>query len=198
MPAPPARKQIGTAHKEVTMSDEPRAPEDMPGAIDMELSAAEQAKIDRLVSLREQEWKGREALLLQEAEARFERRMQELQAKQQVESYAQHITTPTLTRQHALPGQASAYGAFLLSLSASQRTAAMGLFDNILASGLVSFEELGSAGEAKGEASPKEQYTAAVNAKIAGGLSKLAAIQAVAKEQPALFAAQSEPKKGGR
>lgn len=198
MPAPPARKQIADALQEVTMSDNPTAPETQPGAIDMELSAAEQAKIDRLVSLREQEWKGREALLLQEAEARFERRMQELQAKQQVESYAQHITTPTLTRQHALPGQASAYSSFLLSLGATQRTAAMGLFDAILATGLVSFEELGSAGEGKGEASPKDQYEAAVNAKVALGMGKLDAIKAVAKEQPALFAAQSEPKKGGR
>lgn len=197
MPAPPARKQIADALQEVTMSDNPTAPETQPGAIDMELSAAEQAKIDRLVSLREQEWKGREALLLQEAEARFERRMQELQAKQQVESYAQHITTPTLTRQHALPGQASAYSSFLLSLGATQRTAAMGLFDAILATGLVSFEELGSAGEGKVEQDARAQFEAKVAEKVAGGMGRVAAIQAVAKAEPELYAAQAE-RKGGK
>lgn len=199
MPAPPARKQIADALQEVTMSDNPIAPDVQPGANDVELSAAEQAKIDRLVSLREQEWKGREALLLQEAEARFERRMQELQAKQQVESYAQHITTPTLTRQHALPGQASAYSAFLLSLGATQRTVAMGLLDGILASGLVSFEEIGSAGEAKAESSAKERWDTAVQAKVSTGMARSAAISAVMREQPALYREYGESgKKGAR
>lgn len=189
--------------KENRMSEDIQRPSEPAtvAAIDVELNAAETAKIDRIVSMREQEWKAREARILQEADARFERRMAEERVRNDVENYAQHITTPTLTRQHALPGQAATYGAFLLSLNASQRSTATGLFDNILASGLVSFEEIGSGGEGEGTPDPSQQWQSAITAKVSAGLSRSAAIEAVKREQPALFAAYNASgvtKKGGR
>lgn len=185
--------------KENRMSEDIQHPSEPAtvAAIDVELNAAETAKIDRIVSMREQEWKAREARILQEADARFERRMAEERVRNDVENYAQHITTPTLTRQHALPGQAATYGAFLLSLSASQRSAATGLFDSILASGLVSFEEIGSSGEGAESRDAGTEWNALVTAKVASGMGRAAAIQAVAKERPELYAAQSS-RKGGK
>jgi hypothetical protein len=67
--------------------------------------------------------------------------------------------------------------------------------------------ENGAAGEGAAEASAKERFDGAVSAKVAGGMSRYAAMQAVQKEQPALYAAyqsesrparQAAPTKGGR
>lgn len=167
-------------------------------AVDVELSASEQAKIDRLVALREAEWKQREQLILQEAEARFERRMADERARRDIESYAQHITTPTLARPHALPGQTATYAAFLSSLSSEQRKAAQGLFDGILAAGLVSYAEIGSSGEGPGAGDTASEWAALVSAKVQAGMTRTAAIAAAARENPDLYAAQSAPKKGGK
>lgn len=191
-----------TTTTEVSMSDLDHTPQAEPGgapqALDAELSAAEQAKIDRLVALREQEWQAREKMILAEAEARFERRMAEERARQQIESYAQHVTTPTLTRPHALPFEAREVATFLGSLSAEQRKGATALFDRILDAGLVSFEEIGTDGEAAAEQSAQERYQALVNAKVAAGMSAVNAMKAVNREHPDLYAAQTQPKKGGR
>lgn len=206
MPAPPARKQINNPQMEVSMSDsvDPRTPEapaeeSVVPALPPLDDTATQAQISAYVGQLEARFKAQQEDAFRRAQQEFERRMQELQAKQQIESYAQHITTPTLTRQHALPGQASAYSSFLLSLSAEQRKAAQSLFDGILSAGLVSFEEIGSSGEGEQEKNAGERWNAAVQAKVAGGMARSAAIGAVMKEQPELYREYSaSAKKGGR
>lgn len=197
-PAParvPITQEESTLMPDITQREpEPQAT----AAVDVELSASEQAKIDRLVALREAEWKQREQLILQEAEARFERRMADERARRDIESYAQHITTPTLARPHALPGQTATYAAFLSSLSSEQRKAAQGLFDGILAAGLVSYAEIGSSGEGPGAGDTASEWAALVSAKVQAGMTRTAAIAAAARENPDLYAAQSAPKKGGK
>lgn len=139
----------------------------------------------------------------QQAEAAASRQIAEFQARQQIETYAQHITTPTLKRQHALPGQPSTYSAFLMGLNGEQRKTAQAIFDTILTSGLVSFEEIGSEGDAPPEQSAQEQFEDAVLAKVANGMTRLAAMQAVQNEKPELYNAYRQEgrapvRKGGR
>jgi hypothetical protein len=69
------------------------------------------------------------------------------------------------------------------------------LFDRILTAGLIAFDEIGSSGEAADAQTPKQQWDAAIAAKVAGGMTSRAAIQALQKEQPALYSAY---RNGGR
>lgn len=149
---------------------------------------AMQAQINAYVAQMEARFKAQQEAAFAKAQSEFERRIGEMERRREIESYAQHVTTPTLDRPHALPGTAEQYTTFLASLNAEQRTAAKGLFDAILAGGLVSFEELGSDGDAAPEKSAQEQFEAAVTTKVSTGLSRLSAIQAVGKEQPDLYA----------
>jgi hypothetical protein len=160
---------------------------------------AMQAQINAYVAQMEMRFKAQQDAAFARAQAEFERRITDMERRRAIEAYAQHITTPTLSRPHALPGQAETYITFLSSLSGDQRTAAQGLFDSILTGGLVSYEELGSDGDSAPEQGAAEQFQAAVTAKLGTGLSRLAAMQAVAAEQPALYAAyQAESSQRGR
>jgi hypothetical protein len=157
---------------------------------------AVQAQVNAVVAQMTAQFEAQRQVVLEQAQAQFQRQLAEMQARQQIDTYAQHVTTPTMQRQHALPFEAGAVSAFLSSLSASQRQTAIGLFDRILDAGLVSFEEIGGAGAGDDNASAAEQWSALVNAKVALGMSRVNAIQAAMKEQPDLYAAQT--KKGGR
>jgi ClpP class serine protease len=148
---------------------------------------AVQAQVNAVVAQMTAQFEAQRQIVLEQAQAQFQRQLAEMQARQQIETYAQHVTTPTLQRQHALPLEASAVATFLSGLSADQRTSARGLFDRILDAGLVSFEELGTSAESV-EQSAGERFEGAVNAKVSAGMSRLSAIQAVGKEQPALYA----------
>jgi hypothetical protein len=135
----------------------------------------------------------------------FSRWQAEQKQRQDVSTYVQHVTTATLNRPYALPVEASTLEGFLLGLNAEQRTGAQTLFNRILDAGLVSFEEIGSAAEGGEGPSAKERFDAAVLAKVGAGLTRLQAIEAVGKEQPALYEEyQAEgltpkaTKKGGR
>jgi hypothetical protein len=131
----------------------------------------------------------RQLLQMVETErANFQRQLEADRTASQIAQFAQHITTPTIQRQHALPLEADAVTAFLSSLSASQRDDAKKLFSRILDAGLVSFEEIGSSAEGGAEPSAKERFEAAVAAKVATGMSRFNAITAIGKEQPALYA----------
>lgn len=162
---------------------------------------AVQAQVNAVVAQMTAHFETQRKLVMEQAQQAFQRQLAEMQARQDVEAYAQHITTPTMQRPHALPGQPATYAEFLLSLSAPQRQTARGLFDGILAGGLVNFEEIGSQGEGEESKDAKAEFESAVTAKMAGGLSRSAAILAVKDAQPALFAAYNATggqKKGGR
>lgn len=167
----------------------PSPPPDI-GAI---LSAAIQggqfteAMTERFTAMFTQQMQSQIAYAQQQAEAAAARKIAEFQAQQQIQQYAQHATTPTLQRQYALPVEASAMTTFLFGLSPAQQSQARALFDRILDAGLVSFEEIGSAGDAGDEPTAKERFEAAVLTKVSAGMSRLAAMQAVGKEKPELY-----------
>lgn len=147
------------------------------------------AQVNAVVAQMTAQFEAQRQIVLEQAQAQFQRQLAEMQARQQIETYAQHATTPTLQRQHALPFEASAIVAFLSGLNPTQRTQAQGFFDKLLESGLVSFEELGSQAEGAAEQSAGEKFEQAVQAKVATGMSRLNAMQAVGKEQKELYAA---------
>lgn len=156
---------------------------------------AVQAQVNAVVAQMTAQLEEQRRMVLEQAQAQFQRELANMQAQQAIQTYAQHITTPTLSRPSGLPGQASDYSAFLASLTADQRKAAQVLFDRILASGLVSFEEIGSAGDGEGARSAKEEHEALVVAEMAkNGNSRVAALQSVNRARPDLYAALN----GGR
>jgi signal peptide peptidase SppA len=126
----------------------------------------------------------------------------EERAQQAITRYAQDVTTATLHRSYALPLDTERLVKHLTSLNASQRTEAQALFDHILTAGLINFEEIGSSAEAEIERSAIERYEEAVNAKVAGGMTRYAAISAIRADKPDLVeeynAAKAGSKKGGR
>jgi hypothetical protein len=189
------RKDIFTMDEDTTVVETPPTLPPLPPIND----TAMQAQIGAYVQQMEARYQAQQEAAFQRAQVEFERRIADMEARRQIETYAQHATTATLQRQHALPIEAEALTSFLASLSASQRATAQTLFTRILEAGLVSFEEIGSQGEAAPEQSAKEQFDAAVQEKVRGGMSQLSAIQAVGKEQPDLYASyQAESSKRGR
>jgi len=160
--------------------------------------AAMSAQISAYVQQMEARYQAQQEAAFTRAQQEFERRIADMEARRQVEAYAQNLTTATLTRPYALPGQADDYSAVLLSLSAPQRASVQALFDKILAGGLVNFEEIGTGGEGEEAQDARAQYEAAVAAEMAkNGGSKTQALLAVNRAHPELYAAQAT-KKGGR
>jgi capsid assembly protease len=154
------------------------------------------AQVNAVVAQMTAQFEQQRQIVLEQAQAQFQRQLAEMQAQQAIQTYAQHITTPTMQRPHALPFTGAEIITVLSSLNASQRTAVQGLLDRVLDSGLVSFEEIGSSGDSDAR-NEREQYQALVSEKVKGGMSRLEAIKSVNREHPALYAAQSNPK-GGR
>jgi ClpP class serine protease len=160
---------------------------------------AVQAQVNELMAQMRQEAATTRALALEEARAQFAREMAEERAKAAINAYAQHATTATMQRQHALPFSAAEVVALLTETPSSSRVKVQAAFDKILEVGLVSFEEIGSGVEGGDEPTAQAQFEAAVNAKVATGMSKLNAMQAIGKEQPELYAAvQAETSRRGR
>lgn len=187
---------------EVPMDDTTRAPEPAPTpaipAADLPPvnDAAMQAQISAYVAQMEARFKAQQDAAFARAQQEFERRIVEMEQQRQIEAYAQHITTPTLSRPHALPGSAEDWSKALRSLSAEQRRVWQPLLDTVLSAGLVSFEEIGASGEGETRTAA-EEWDAFVSGKVAAGMSRVAAIKAAAQERPELYAAQAT-RKGGK
>lgn len=202
-PDEPARvHSLPAATEEVTMSDNTPAPEPTPEPVVMPTlppvsDAAMQAQINAYAAQMEARYKAQQDQAFARAQAEFERRINEMEQRRQIESYAQHITTPTLTRPHALPGSAEDWTKALTALSAEQRKLWQPLLDIVLTAGLVSFEEIGTSGAGEDAKDAQAEFASLVTAKVASGMGRVAAIQAVAKAHPELYAQQSAPKKGG-
>ncbi len=161
--------------------------------------AAMQAQIGAYVQQMEARYQMQQEAAFQRAQAEFERRIADMEARRQIETYSQDATRATLQRQHALPIEADTLTGFLSSLNPAQRTQAQTLFSRILDAGLVSFEEIGSQAEGAAEQSAGEKYEQAVQAKVSTGMTRLNAMQAVGREQPDLYKAyqaESRPKGG--
>lgn len=137
----------------------------------------------------------RERQIEQRLQADFERRMHELDQRSAIETFARNATVTALDRPIALSIAPNDLAALLLETPAGVRGKWMTLIGNITrGDGTVSFDEIGSSGES-GEAA--DRWMTLINAKIAAGLSRVEAIRAASKEQPALYAMQSRTK-GGR
>lgn len=100
-----------------------------------------------------------------QAEQQARAEIARFQREQEVRRLAQHMTTPTLQRQHALPLDADKFGTFLSGLSEAQRTEAIALFTQVLDAGLVSFAEIGS--EQTDDRAEHERVLARVNEIVA-------------------------------
>lgn len=200
----PARVDINTIKENTRMPEEiqdgaeaPALPPITPPTFNA-ADPAVTAQVNAVVAQMTAQFEQQRTIVLEQAQAQFQRQMAEMQAQQQIQTYAQHATTATLQRQHALPIEADALTSFLSSLNAGQRTVAQGLFTRILDAGLVSFEEIGSQGDGAPEQTAKEQFDAAVSAKVSTGMSMLSAIQAVGRDNPTLYAAyQAESSRRG-
>ena len=160
-----------------TATAAPPAPTMPPPINDAVVNAQVQAYVTQLQA----QYEAAQQSAMARAQAEFERKLAEMQARQQIEAYAQSITTPTATRPHAMPGDAAAYSGFLLSLNGEQRKGAVALFDQVLAVGLVSFEEIGSGAgaDARSDAAQVLAQVETIKAqKLASGLSQSAALAA--------------------
>lgn len=176
------------------MSDEtpqqPELPSDAGAqAVTQALAGIGEQLTARQMEMLQTQWTALQTQANQRAEEMFNRWQAEQKQRQDVSTYVQHVISATLNRPYALPVEAVALEGFLLSLNADQRTSAQALFNRILDAGLVSFEEIGSAGDGGDEPTAKEAFDAAVLAKVSTGLTRLQAIEAVRKDQPAIYEA---------
>jgi phage I-like protein len=134
-----------------------------------------------------------------EAEARAE--IANFQREQRITALAQHMTTPTLQRQHALPIEGPRLAKFLNSLGEAQRAEAQAILEQVLSAGLISFEEIGNGQGDDGidheRTLEKVEQIKAV--KVASGMTASAAlsaaISAVGKDA---YNAARQAQKGGR
>jgi hypothetical protein len=200
----PARVDIQTTIKENTrmpeeIQDGAEAPA-LPPITPPTFNAADPAvtaQVNAVVAQMTAQFEQQRQIVLEQAQAQFQRQMAEMQAQQTVRTWAQHASTPTINRQHAVPQSADELYGLAMEMSAAPRQKFMAMIDRLNETGLASFEEIGSSNE--GEArDDKALFDDKVSAKVSMGMGRAAAIQAVAKEFPDLYTAQTVAKKGGR
>lgn len=199
-----ARRHIPTQLKEQhTMPDDiqeqaPVQPPPMPPVGD----AAMQAQINAYVAQMEARYQAQQDAAFQRAQQEFERRIAEMEARRQIEAFAQDATTGSLRRPHALPCTADELTALLAETPIGVRAKWQTLITRTLDAGLISFEEIGSqAGDESYDVAAAWQ--AAIKTKMDTGSTRSAAIEAIKKEQPALFREYNESgatytRKGGK
>lgn len=167
------------------------------------LPAIDDARVQAQMSayaatLQQQMQQQHEAMLRQAEETarlQFERWRAEVQQQQAITAFVQDVTSATLERPYALPIAPERLSAFLLSVPTAARQEAQALLRDVLSSGMVSYEEIGSSAEGEQARDVVAEWNAAVTAKVALGMTRSAAITALKNEKPALFA---EYNKGGR
>jgi len=207
----PARVHTQPTTKEKSMSDEQTTNDGAPAISDeMRAQIAAQALTSAGEQLTATQFEMMQAQFAQmqeaankKAEQMFIRWQAEQEQRQKMIVWAQNATTATMQRQHALSCTADDLTNLLAETPAAPRAKWQALLDSTLANGFVSFEEIGSSGDAEGERDVSAEWGAAVQAKVGTGLSKSAAIDAVRREKPDLYAAYNASgatlsRKGGR
>jgi hypothetical protein len=152
-----------------------------------------QARLDAYLAQTQAQMAQREREIEQRLTADFERRMLETEQRNAIHAFARRATMTNAEQPYAIPGTAEDLAQLLLETPSAVRAKWSALLTRLTTAGLVSFDEIGSSGEG---AADTDRWGILVNAKIAAGLSRVQAIQAVGREHPDLYAAQS--KKGGR
>lgn len=156
--------------------------------------AAMQAQISTYVAQLEERNRQIQEAAFQRAQAQFERRIQELEQRNGIEAYARSRTMTSADQPFALPVPPEELTQLLLETPSTVRGKWQTLLTRITAGGLVSFDEIGSSGEASEAA---DRWQTLVNGKIAAGLSHVEAIRTVSREHPDVYNAQLR-RKGGR
>lgn len=154
-----------------------------------------QSRLDAILAQREASLEQQQRAFEARVQAEFERRLLETEQRNTIRAFAHARTMTTAEQPYAIPGTASELEQLLLETPAQVRGKWQALLTRICTAGAVSFDEIGSSGDGGAES---DRWGILVNAKIATGLSRVAAIQAVAREFPDLYEAQSRAKKGGR
>lgn len=152
-----------------------------------------QDTVAQMADMLHQQMQAQFAEMQARANAEVQRRFAEMQAQQEIERFAYHVTNGTLDRPHALPLESTRIQSFMSGLNATQREEYRAQLEHILDNGgVVSFEEIGSEGAGADESAiALQQFEAAVTAKLNDSKIKtrLSAIRAVGREQPALYEA---------
>ncbi len=154
-----------------------------------------QARLDAYLAQTQAQMAQREREIEQRLTADFEKRMLEGEQRNAIHAFARARTMTSVDQPYAMPCTAEELASLLLSTPPAVRGQWSALLTRITTAGLVSFDEIGSSA---GSDADTDRWSILVNAKVAAGLGRVAAIQAVAKEHPDLYAAQASAKKGGR
>ena len=132
-----------------------------------------------------------------QAKAEFERWRAQQAAEQAITAFAQHATTPTMERPHALAYSAEQVVSILTGLSPEKRTQVQNLINDVLSgTALVAFDAIGAPGT--GGEDVRGEWAAKVASYQAQGLSRSDAIKAAQKNHPSLYAQYNALGKGGR
>jgi len=154
-----------------------------------------QARLDAYVAQINARYEMQQQQVLAQASAEFERRMREMEQRSTIEAFARRCVVTTADQPYAIPASADEVINLLLETPSQVRGKWQALLTRITKSGTLSFDEIGSAGEAGEHA---DQWRALVASYEARGMSAVEAIKAAAKAQPALYDAQTSAKRGGR
>jgi len=157
--------------------------------------AAMQSRLDTYIQATEARLQAAQEAAYARAEAEFDRKLKELEQIRTIEGFARAKTVTGIGQPWALPCTAEELTKLLAETPAGPRTQWMQLLTRITASGLLSFDEIGSSAEG---AELADQWAALVSAKVAAGTPRVQAIQQASREHPDLYAAQTRVKKGGR
>ena len=147
-----------------------------------------QSRLDAILAQQQAAMQQRERDIEQRVRNEFDRRMLETEQRNLIHAFAHARTMTTAEQPYAIPGTAADLAQLLLETPAAVRGKWQTLLTRITVGGLVSFDEIGSSGEA-GEAA--DRWSILVNAKVANGMSRVDAIRQVAREHPDLYAAQT-------
>lgn len=140
----------------------------------------------------------------EQALAQFERWKAEQAAQQAILTFAQHVTTATIDRPHALAYTSEQVAAILTGLSGEKRQAVQQFMTDVVeGKALIAFDALGGQGEGRDDDAPdaiRARWSKAIADHTARGLSQSAAIVAVRRDDPGLYEAYNAlgARKGGR
>ena len=152
------------------------------------------AQVDAFLAQHAAQMADQKRALEAQVKAEFQRQMLETEQMNVINAFSQRATVTTPNQPYALACTPDELSRLLLETPSGPRAKWMALLNRLTqGDGLVSFDEIGSSADGGADT---DRWSILVNAKVAAGMGRVAAIQAVAKEHPDLYAAQS--KKGGR
>lgn len=157
--------------------------------------AALQARVDAYFAQQQAAMQQREREIEARLKADFERRMLESDQRNAIHAFARARTMTTTDQPYAVPCTAEELSQLLLETPAAVRGKWQALLTRVTTNGLVSFDEIGSSGEA---AEAADRWAILVNAKVAAGQKRVDAIREVAREHPDLYEQQQYIKRGAR